>query len=115
MRNEITEKVEIFLQNLRCENSNRETLVHLDSCRTESVKLEKMREHYLRVVDRLKMDDKIILEEYIEQIQTLAFAEQQEAYVQGILDAVQILYGFGILSSSDNVEKIIADIKNSSP
>ena len=31
MKNEITEKLELFMQNLRCEDMSRETLEHLDS------------------------------------------------------------------------------------
>lgn len=41
--------------------------------------------------------------------------KMQEAYLQGMLDAVQILCGLGILSSNKNVEKIIADLANGSP
>lgn len=41
MKNEVTEKLELFLQNLRCEDMGRETLVHLDSCRMESVSFRK--------------------------------------------------------------------------
>ncbi len=33
------------------------------------------------------------LERYIEQMQSKAFAEQQQAYLQGMLDAFQILFG----------------------
>ena len=39
MKNEVTEKLELFLQNLRCEDTKRETLVHLDSCQEESERL----------------------------------------------------------------------------
>lgn len=35
MENEVMEKLVLFLQNLRCENVNREALVHLDSCERE--------------------------------------------------------------------------------
>ena len=55
------------------------------------------------------------MERYTQQMQSKAFAEQQEAYLQGILDAFQILSGLGILSSNQNVEKIIAHLKNDSP
>ncbi len=34
-----------------------------------------------------------------------AFAEQQEAYLQGMIDAFQILFGLGVLSANENVEK----------
>lgn len=115
MKNEITEKVEIFLQNLRCENRDRETLVHLDSCRMESERLEKLQESYKQVTGRLELPDRTVLEAYTEQLLQAAFAEQQEAYLQGMLDAFQILCGVGILSANANVEKMIAELKNGSP
>ena len=44
MKNEIIEKLELFMQNLRCEDMSRETLVHLDSCRIESERLAELEE-----------------------------------------------------------------------
>ena len=63
----------------------------------------------------LEDSSRVVLERYTDQMQSKAFAEQQEAYLQGILDAFQILSGLGILSSNQNVEKIIAHLKNDSP
>ena len=115
MKNEITEKLELFFQNLRCDDAKRETLVHLDSCRIESERLVGMEEEHRQVMNRLDQQSKAILENYTEQILSKAFAEQQEAYLQGILDAFQILSGLGILPLNQNVEKIIAHLKNDSP
>ncbi len=115
MSNEVTEKLEIFLQNLRCEDRKRETLVHLDSSRIESERLEKLKKGYRQVVNKLELSDRTVLEAYMEQMLSTAFAEQQEAYLQGMLDAFQILCGLGILSTNENVEKIIADLQNGSP
>ena len=55
------------------------------------------------------------MERYIEQMQSKVFAEQQQAYLQGMLDVFQILFGLGVISSNQNVEKIIAHLKNDSP
>lgn len=107
--------MEVFLQNLRCENTNRETLVHLDICREEAERLIGMEEKYSRVMDGLDQYSKSILKQYTEQMMSKAFAEQHEAYLQGMLDAFQILYGVGILSTNENVEKIITHLKNDSP
>lgn len=115
MKNEVTEKLEIFLQNLRCEDTERETLVHLDSCRQESEQLAKLEEKYQKIMDGLDQRSRTVLEQYVEQILSKAFAEQQEAYLQGLLDAFQILCGVGILSTNENVEKIIGDLKNGLP
>ena len=43
----------------------------------------------------LDQRSRAILEHYIEKILSKAFAEQQEAYLQGMLDAFQILCGLG--------------------
>ena len=115
MKNEVTEKLELFLQNLRCEDAKRETLVHLDSCREETERLAGLEEEYTQVMDGLDQRSRAILENYIEQILSKAFAEQQEAYLQGLLDAFQILCGLGILSTNQNVEKIIDCLKNGLP
>lgn len=115
MKNEVTEKLELFLQNLRCEDARRETLVHLDSCRKEAERLKGLEEGYRQVVDGLDQPSRVILENYMEQLMSKAFAEQQEAYLQGLLDAFQILCGLGILSVNENVEKIIARLKNGLP
>lgn len=115
MRNEVTEKLELFLQNLRCEDAERETLVHLDSCREEMERLAGLEEEYTQVMDGLDQRSRAILENYIEQMLSKAFAEQQEAYLQGLLDAFQILCGLGILSTNQNVEKIIDCLKNGLP
>ena len=115
MKNEVTEKLELFLQNLRCEDAERETLVHLDSCREETERLAGLEEEYTQVMDGLDQRSRAILENYIEQILSKAFAEQQEAYLQGLFDAFQILCGLGILSTKQNVEKIIDCLKNGLP
>ena len=115
MKNEVTEKLELFLQNLRCEDTKRETLVHLDSCQEESERLAALEEEYRRVMDGLDQHSRAILKQYAEQMLSKSFAEQQEAYLQGILDAFQILCGLGILSTTENVEKIIGRLKNGEP
>ncbi|MEY8335954.1 hypothetical protein AALB53_23195 [Lachnospiraceae bacterium 47-T17] len=115
MKNEVTEKLELFLQNLRCEDAERETLVHLDSCREETERLAGLEEEYTQVMDGLDQRSRAILENYIEQMLSKAFAEQQESYLQGLLDAFQILCGLGILSTNQNVEKIIDCLKNGLP
>ena len=63
----------------------------------------------------LEDSSRVVLERYTDQMQSKAFAEQQEAYLQGILDAFQILSGLGILLSNQNVEKLIAHLEKDSP
>lgn len=66
-------------------------------------------------MDGLDQRSRAILEHYIEQMLSKAFAEQQEAYLQGLLDAFQILCGLGNLLTNKNVEKKIGYLKNGLP
>ena len=90
-------------------------MVHLDSCKIESEKLAELEEEYRQTMIELEDSCRVVLEGYTDQMQSKAFAEQQEAYLQGILDAFQILSGLGILLSNQNVEKLIAHLEKDSP
>lgn len=106
------EKLEVFIQNLRCENLHRETLIHLENCMREKKILETLKDGYNGLMKSINSSEKMIIDNYIEQIQKVAFAEQQEAYLQGMIDAFQILSGLGILSTNENILSIIEKIKN---
>ena len=114
MENEVMEKMVLFLQNLRCENVNRETLVHLDSCEREKTKLRKLQTEYEKVKSRMLPYDKECLEKYQEQAERAAFEEQQEAYLQGMMDAFQVLEGLGVIRASEKIENLIKRIENDS-
>lgn len=114
MENEVMEKMVLFLQNLRCENVNRETLVHLDSCEREKTKLRKLQTEYEKVKARMFPYNKECLEKYQEQAERAAFEEQQEAYLQGMVDAFQVLEGLGVIRASEKIENLIKRIENDS-
>ena len=50
----------------------------------------------------------------MEQAERVAFEEQPEAYLQGLLDAFQILQGMGVIRASEKVENLIRQIENDS-
>ena len=62
----------------------------------------------------MPVSDKDYLEKYMEQVERVAFEEQQEAYLQGLLDAFQILQGMGVIRASEKVENLIRQIENDS-
>lgn len=47
------------------------------------------------------------LEEYVMQLQQVAFEEQQEAYCQGIVDTLQIMSGLQLIPMNENIQKLI--------
>lgn len=60
MENEVMEKLELFLQNLRCDNTKRETLVHLNSCRKESERLAELDGEYRHVMNKMDQYSRVI-------------------------------------------------------
>lgn len=107
MRNEVWEKVVDFLQELRCSDMQRFGLVHLDNCITEKEKLKLSKAQYLKSLDNISAQEQEIIEEYVMQLQQVAFEEQQEAYCQGIVDALQILSGLQLIPINENIENLI--------
>lgn len=114
MENEVMEKLVLFLQNLRCENVNRETLVHLTGCKREKENLSNLQTVYEELKTRMLPYDKNCLVKYMEQAERVAFEEQQEAYLQGIMDAFQVLEGLGVIRASEKIENLIKHIENDS-
>lgn len=104
MGNEVTEKLVLFLQNLRCEDAGRETLVHLAGSKREKENLRDLRTGYEELKERMPASDKDYLEKYMEQAERVAFEEQQEAYLQGT----------GVIRASEKVENLIRQIENDS-
>ena len=50
----------------------------------------------------------------MEQAERTAFEEQQEAYLQGMIDAFLILQGMDVIQASGRIENLIKQIKNDS-
>lgn len=73
MRNEVWEKVIDFLQELRCSDMQRTGLVHLDNCIAEKEKLKLSRAQYVKCLDNISAQEQEIIEEYVMQLQQVAF------------------------------------------
>ncbi|WP_418751429.1 hypothetical protein [Frisingicoccus sp.] len=71
-----------------------------------------LRTGYEKLKERMPASDKDYLEKYMEQAERAAFEEQQEAYLQGMLDVFQILQGTGVIRESETVENLIRQIEN---
>ena len=111
MRNEVWEKVTDFLQELRCSDMQRTGLVHLDNCIAEKEKLKLSKAQYVKCLDNISAQEKEIIEEYVMQLQQVAFEEQQEAYCQGIVDALQILSGLQLIPINENIQNLIKKLR----
>ena len=78
------------------------------------MRLWKLRTGYEELKERMSVSDKDLLEKYMEQAERVAFEEQQEVYLQGIMDAFQVLEGLGVIRASEKIENLIKHIENDS-
>ncbi len=111
MSNEVWEKVADILQELRCSDLQRNGLVHLDNCISEKAKLKLLKVQYVKCLDNISAQEQEIIEEYVTQLQQVAFEEQQEAYCQGIVDALQILSGLQLIPINENIQNLIKKLQ----
>lgn len=95
----IWNKVYNFLNELRCENKSESIVVQLENCSKEKDILESQMQVYQDTLQKVPDIERKIIEKYVEQLDAVAFEEQQEAYCQGIVDCIQIMTGMGLIRS----------------
>lgn len=107
MEDSIWEKTAQFLKELRCEDTGR--LSHLQLPEYQIVVKEKgmYQSIYEQAVSGIKEDQKCVIEKYVSLVEQCAEEENQQVYLQGMVDMLLLLSGSGILKvPSDMLEKI---------
>ena len=97
MDNEVVRKTMDFLMELRCGNMQRDTLIHLDECKERKAELKSLEPAFREAQNSCTKEQKAHMEAYLDMYELVNSAEQQEAYCQGMIDAVQILAGLHLL------------------
>ena len=59
---------------------------------------------------RSESEDREFLEDYMDAVDHAHYKEEQRAYYQGIVDAIQILEGLGIIPKTEKVRKLLRRI-----
>lgn len=105
------EKVEQFLYQLHYEDIDRES--HYES----KAYLAALQEKEARVppfweaMEQLPERERHAVQEYLDAEERCVYEENQQAYVQGMIDCIEILSGAGILKSKKDVTEILAEIQ----
>ena len=105
--NEVFKKVEEILEELRCEAEEREYFVQTEQAEKAAQELKKVNREYGKILIEMPEEYRIFLEKYMDIVDHANFQEQQRAYYQGIVDAIQILAGLKIIKENDYINKII--------
>ena len=97
MNNEVREKTMNFLMELRGGNIHRETLVHLDECKERKAELKQIEPALKEIQASCTKEQQELIEKYFDLYELYSSSQQQEAYCQGMVDAMQILAGLHLL------------------
>ena len=88
MENDIWNEISSFLNQLRCENINRESYIYFQELANIQLKKKMEKEKVNKLLDHIR------------------------AYCQGYVDCIQLLAGLGLLKKSTDMEKIISEMKS---
>lgn len=95
--NEVFKKVEEILE-------EREYFVQTEQAEKAAQELKKVNREYEKILIEMPEEYRIFLEKYMDIVDHANFQEQQRAYYQGIVDAIQILAGLKIIKENDKIK-----------
>ena len=108
--NEVFEKLSDVFEELRSEADEREYSIQTEEAKKADKELKKENREYEKFLSDLSTEQRNFLENYMDIVEHAHFQEQQRAYYQGIVDAVQILAGLGIVKESVKVKELLNTI-----
>ena len=105
------EKVEQFLYQLHYEDTDREShyesKAYLAALKDKEARVPPFRQ----AIEQLPERERHAVQEYLDAEERCVYEENQQAYVQGIADCIEILSGAGILKTTKKAAEILAEIK----
>lgn len=110
--NQFYETMAAFLEELRCDSGEREYAISPDDIESAEKELAKKGGEYADCLRGLSDGDRAFLEEYMNVLNHAHFKEEQRAYYQGIMDAVQLLGGLNLLKTGNNMAKLIEKLQS---
>ena len=121
MENDIWNEISSFLNQLRCENINRESYIYFQELANIQLKKKMEKEKVNKLLNHINNEDREKLKQYGEILEEEAFVSEQRALIyhlisrkqhQGYVDCIQLLAGLGLLKKSTDMEKIISEMKS---
>lgn len=105
--NEFYEAMANFLEEMRSDLLERDYTVALEDWKEAEAERKRMQKKKESHMEKLTDADKAFWEEYFETLDHAHFKEEQRSYYQGMMDAVQMLGGLGLIKTSGNAKKLI--------
>ena len=108
--NEVFERLSDVFEELRSDAGEREYSIQTEETKKADKELKKANREYEKFLSDLSTEQRNFLENYMDIVDHAHFQEQQRSYYQGIVDAVQILAGLGIVKESVKVKELLNTI-----
>lgn len=108
--NDIFETLSEVFEELRSESGDRKYSVQTEEAKQACKRLKKMNPEYEKFLLKISSEDKSFLEEYMEILEHAHFQEEQRAYYQGMVDAMQLLAGLGLIKPKGKVRELLKRI-----
>ncbi len=111
MGNEVWDIIGTFLNGLRCGNVKRKSYIQLQEVVETKNQKKDAEKKFLIIKNALDSEQKEVVRDYIEALESYAFASENQAYCQGYADCIQLLAGLGILKEAPDIRELIKKIK----
>lgn len=111
MDDAVWSKTAQFLKELRCENTERDSYLKLPELKKASEEKARCRREYEKAIHNVAEDEREKIQQYMDSIEYCAEEENQQAYLQGIVDSMMILSGIGLLQPEKRIMNIIQYLK----
>jgi hypothetical protein len=108
--NEVFETLAGVFEELRSESEDREYSVQTEEAKAASRELKKKQKAFEAYLSKLPKEDREFVEDYMDAVDHVHYKEEQRAYYQGIVDAIQILEGLGIIPKTAKVRELLRRI-----
>lgn len=110
MDGNLWEKAELFLYQLHYEDTDLDSHYESQAYKDAVEERERKSSAFQVVLEKLSDADSQTVKEYLQASEQCAYEESQQAYVQGINDCMAILYGAGMLKTSQTVKKFLTEL-----
>ena len=100
-------KVKQFLEELRCEDIDRESKVVTCEFEAAKKKVSDLSTFYERCLAGLQKEEQKIIQDYAAAWKEASFEECQQAYLQGFMDCILALCGAGVLRPQKDLETML--------
>lgn len=105
--NEVFETLSNVFEELRSEAGEREFSVQTEESVNANGTLKREAEVFQKWLSALPDEDRICVDKYLNAVEHAHFQEEQRAYYQGMIDAIQIFMGLGIIKKRDEIENLL--------